>query len=165
MAPYRAAIVYQGGVPIPPALKNAAQGRYERLILRDRPDSHATGTLGTCRANQLGIAGASRLGFMVPQRLAAHRPRAASQAERERDQNSRYRFDEAARRQEHEQRGQRGQQRGGQGSAMPPPEAVVFDVDEQVEHGVDRQPGQRRADAERVDVDLRERGRRTSSSC
>ena len=42
---------------------------------------------------------------------------------------------------------------------MPPPETVVFDIDEQVEHAVHRQPGERRADTERVDVDLREHGR------
>ena len=75
-------------------------------------------------------------GRMLPQRLAADRPRAASQAERERDQNSRHRLDEAARRQEHEQRSQRGQQEGGEGGAVPPPETVVFDIDEQVKHGV-----------------------------
>ena len=96
---------------------------------------------------------------MLPQRLAADRPRAASQAERERDQNSRQRLHEAARRQEHEQRRQRGEQGGGEGGAVPPPETVVFDVDEQVEHGVHRHPGQRRADTERVDVHLREHGR------
>ena len=41
---------------------------------------------------------------------------------------------------------------------MPPPETVVFDIDEQVEHGVYRHPGQRGADTERVDVHLREHG-------
>ena len=45
-----------------------------------------------------------------------------------------------ARRQEHEQRRQRGQQGGGEGGAVPPPETVVFEIDEQVEHGVHRQP-------------------------
>ena len=54
--------------------------------------------------------------------------------------NSRHRFDEAARRQEHEHRRQRGQQGGHEGGAVPPPETVVFDIDEQVEHGVYRQP-------------------------
>ena len=49
----------------------------------------------------------------------------------------------------------RGQQGGGEGGAVPPPETVVFDIDEQVEHGVHRQPGERRADAKRVDVHLR----------
>ena len=61
------------------------------------------------------------------------------QAERERYQNSRQRFDEAARRQEYEQRRQRGQQGGGEGDAVPPPETVVFEIHEQVEHGVHRQ--------------------------
>ena len=42
------------------------------------------------------------------------------------------------------------------GGAVPPPETVVFDIDEQVEHGVHRQPGQRGADTERVDVHRRE---------
>ena len=92
---------------------------------------------------------------MLPQCLAADRPRAASQAERERDQHSRHRLDEAARRQEHGQPRQRGEQGGGEGGAVPPPETVVFDIDEQVERGVHRQPGQRRADTERVDVHLR----------
>ena len=31
---------------------------------------------------------------------------------------------------------------------MPPPETVVFDIDEQVEHGVHRQPGEWRADTD-----------------
>ena len=54
---------------------------------------------------------------MLPQRLAAARPRATAQAERERDQNSRHPFDEA-RRQEYEQRSQRDEQGGGEGSAV-----------------------------------------------
>ena len=76
----------------------------------------------------------------------------------ERDQSSRHRLDEAARRQEHEQRRQRDERGGGEGGAVPPPETVVFDIDEQVEHGVHRQPGQRGADTERVDAHLREHG-------
>ena len=42
---------------------------------------------------------------------------------------------------------------------MPPPETVVFDIDEQIKRGVHRQPGERSADTERVDVQLREHGR------
>ena len=34
------------------------------------------------------------------------------------------------------------------GGAVPPPETLVFEIDEQVEHGVHRQPGQRGADTE-----------------
>ena len=56
---------------------------------------------------------------MLPQRLAANRPRAASQAERERDQDSRHRWHEAARGQEHEHRRQRREQGGGQDGAVP----------------------------------------------
>ena len=58
--------------------------------------------------------GAEGAGRMLPQRLAADRPRAASQAERERDQNSRHGLDEAARRQEHEQRRHRDEGEGGE---------------------------------------------------
>ena len=43
---------------------------------------------------------------------------------------------------------QRDEQGGGEGGAVPPPETVVFDIDEQVEHGVHRQPGEWRADTD-----------------
>ena len=82
-----------------------------------------------------------------------------AQAEGECHQERGQRSDQGARRQEHEQRRQGGQQGGDQGGAVPPPEAVGFDVDEQVQQRVHRQPGQRGADAEGVDVDLRARGR------
>ena len=96
---------------------------------------------------------------MLPQRLAAHRPGATAQPERQRHQQRRQRPHQAARRQEHEHRRQGGQQRGGQGAAVPPPEAVALQLHEQVEQRVPRQPEQRRAQAEGVDVDVGARGR------
>ena len=96
---------------------------------------------------------------MLPQRLAAHRPGATAQPERQRRQQRRQRPHQAARRQEHEYRRQGGQQRGGQGAAVPPPEAVALELHEQVEQRVPRQPEQRRAQAEGVDVDVGARGR------